>query len=167
MFRHNHSTYYVGTARFNPHTKLENEMYCKKHKISGCVYGFPIPISEAIPVNSNVFIIEMVNVSKQHEQYPGYVSGIGLITNHIQWKKDYSIYHNKEYNRHIYEGQYLLKREEMSEQQLKMTRRLDWILFHGSSHMKRSTWVTKIPNDIFECVPLQPLLIDILENTTI
>lgn len=166
MFRYEHHTYYVGTARFNPQTKEENEVYCKRNNIDGCVYGFPIPMTETIPIHANVFIIEMLNVDKNHECYPGYVTGIGLVSNTLRWKEDTSIYTNREYNRHIYEGKYILKRDQMNEEQLKIIKRLDWILFHGSSHMKRSTWVTKISTDMVEYVPLKPLLIHMIEATT-
>jgi hypothetical protein len=164
MFRHDHNTYYVGTARFNPQTKIENESYCKRNNITGCVYGFPIPITDNIPIHANVFIIEMLNVDKKHVATPGYVTGIGLISNTMRWREDGAIYTNREYNRHIYEGNYVLKRENMNAEQLKIMKRLDWILFHGSSHMKRSTWVTQISNDMLEYVPLKPLLVHMIET---
>lgn len=163
MFRHKHKTYYIGTARFNSQTKQENDTFVAAHHPHGCMYGFPLPMTEQIPMYSKVFVIEMLNLKHNRSSSCGYITGIGLVDNQVEHKKR-NIYANKEYNRYIYGGKFLLKREHMNPQQLRIIKRLDWLLFHGKSHMKRSTWITLLPTDICERVPIKSLLIHLLET---
>jgi hypothetical protein len=159
MFRYDHKTYYIGTARFNTRTYQENEDFRKVNCINGCIYGFPIPIHEEIPQKATIFIIEMLNQDKC-----GYITGIGCIQNKCQWKEKYRIYSNREYNRSVYKGSFLLKRQDMNDKQLTLIKRLDWLLFHGKSHMKRSTGICMISDNILDRVNLKNMLIDILRN---
>lgn len=166
MFRHQHISYYIGTSRFNPQTKQENAMYLMERKLNGCMYGFPLPMTHQIPIHAKVFVIEMLNLQKQNSQSSGYITGIGLVENRLIHEKN-TIYSNREYNRCIYSGNFVLKREDMTCQQLSIMKRLDWLLFHGKSHMKRSTWITLLPEDICDRVPIQQLLIDLIKTHAI
>ena len=159
MFRYDHRTYYIGTARFNHLTYQENEEFRRINCIDGCIYGFPIPIHEDIPQKATVFIIEMLN-----QDNGGYITGIGCIQNKCNWKERYPIYSNREYNRSIYKGDFLLKREDMNDEQITLIKRLDWLLFHGKSHMKRSTCVCMISTDILDRVDLKDMLVDIIRH---
>lgn len=162
MFRYQHKTYYIGTARFNSLTYQENNDFCRKNSLKGCIYGFPVPIHEDIPQKANVFIIEMLNKEKG-----GYVTGIGCIQNVCQWKEKHLIYSNREYNRFVYNGNFLLRRQDMNDKQLTFMKRLDWLLFHGKSHMKRSIGMCMVSEDVLDRVCLKDLLIDIIRIHTI
>lgn len=166
MFRHQHNSYYIGTARFNPQTKQENEKYLLDNQLNGCVYGFPLPMSDHIPMHAKVFVIEMLNLHGPRSQSSGYITGIGLVENRLLHQK-HSIYSNREYNRCIYSGDFILKREHMTSRQLSIIKRLDWLLFHGKSHMKRATWITLLPEDFCDRVPIQQLLVDLIKLYTI
>lgn len=159
MFRYDHKTYYIGTARFNTLTYQENEEFRRMNCIEGCIYGFPIAIHENIPQKANVFIIEMLNQDKG-----GYITGIGCVQNICKWKEKHSIYSNREYNRSIYKGDFLLKRKDMTDKQLTLIKRLDWLLFHGKSHMKRSTCVCMISEDVLDRVKVKNMLIELLHK---
>ena len=163
MFRYQHNSYYIGTARFNVQTKQENTNYLMDHQLNGCIYGFPLPMTNQIPIHAKVFVIEMLNLHKRSSQSSGYITGIGLVENKLLYEKN-AIYSNREYNRCIYNGKFVLKRDDMTYQQLSIVKRLDWLLFHGKSHMKRSTWITLLPEDVCERVPIKQLLIDIINT---
>jgi hypothetical protein len=52
------------TTRFNNSTWNENVQYRKKHPKIGCIYCSPSPVSQAIPLESVMFILEMNNDKK-------------------------------------------------------------------------------------------------------
>ena len=52
---------YIGTTRFNNLTWQELIKYKETEKIKGCIYGFPLRLTEHIPVKAHIFIVEMNN----------------------------------------------------------------------------------------------------------
>ena len=63
--------YYVMTTRFTPETYRQYKSYISNHIPMGVIYGSSIPISETIPENARLFVIEMLNHSKNSPEYPG------------------------------------------------------------------------------------------------
>ena len=100
--------YYIGTTRFNNSTFNENQMWREKHSHKGCIYGFGVTMSVKIPINSNVFVIEMNNNKNK-------IKGIGLIKNHFYNDQKYNIYNDQNYNRFIYKGSFRISREKIVE----------------------------------------------------
>jgi len=80
------------TSRFTTETSVENELYRKKYKMTGCVYCCPDPISKTILPDSNMFILEMNNDTNK-------IIGIGLIKNRPISSK-LRVYNNGNYNKY-------------------------------------------------------------------
>ena len=87
--------YYITVTRFNESTWREHYLY--KEKTNKLVYNSPCKITENIPVNSNVIVLEMHNDENR-------IKGIGLIKNYINHKKS-NIFSEKNYNRYTYNVQ--------------------------------------------------------------
>ena len=72
------------TSRFNDETWSENEAYRKKNNNRGCIYCAPDPISNEIPSETIMFILEMNNDRNQ-------IMGIGMVRNRPYVNK-YKVY---------------------------------------------------------------------------
>tara|TARA_Y100000389_G_scaffold13341_1_gene11897 strand:+ start:99 stop:575 length:477 start_codon:yes stop_codon:yes gene_type:complete len=129
--------YYIGTTRFNNSTFNENQMWREKHSHKGCIYGFGVTMSVKIPINSNVFVIEMNNNKNK-------IKGIGLIKNHFYNDQKYNIYNDQNYNRFIYKGSFRISREKIVELCGNFIDTLETILFKGKTHLKRGQGITSI-----------------------
>ena len=70
--------YTIATTRFNNATWEENKRWREKHEWYGCIYATPVRISEDIPGNTIVFILEMNNEENK-------VEGIGIIYNRLHF----------------------------------------------------------------------------------
>ena len=51
--------YRIVTTRFNNQTFEENDVWRRKNKWDGCIYGTPLQIRETFTVGCPLFVIEM------------------------------------------------------------------------------------------------------------
>lgn len=130
----------IVTSRFNTNTIAENELFRSKHQNIGCIYCTPQQITDKIPVESYVIVLEMNNDTNQ-------IVAIGMIKNHPTVNK-YNVYSNGNYNRYVYTGKYRIKRTEMTEYENKILTALDILCFTGNRHMKRGQGLTRFPPDM-------------------
>lgn len=132
---------YIVTTRFDNSTWQENRIYREKYNEPGCIYGPSRKMSEKIPLNSLVYVVEMNNSTNQ-------IEGIGLIKNRIQFDKKYNIYDAGNYNRYTYTSEYRLDRSILDPRLIDL---LDHILFKGKTHLKRGCGFTRIPDKLLKC----------------
>lgn len=161
MFSFRDEMCYIMTTRFNMNTLRENrsylENYRKKHPNpkTECVYGTPCPIKENIPLHAKMFVIEMLNISSpNHPDYPGKIVGIGILRNTMTYRK-IRIYENDNYNRYSYQGnsRIYIDKSTISEEEQSFIRRMEYALFKGPRHQKRSDGITILPLHVFEAFP--------------
>ena len=134
----------IVTSRFNTKTIDENANYRSKNPQIGSIYCSPQTMTEKIPVDSNVFVLEMNNDTNQ-------IIAIGMVKNHPFVQK-YHVYENGNYNRYVYVGKYRISRTEMTEQENQIMTALDILCFTGNRHMKRGQGLTRFPPDmLFGC----------------
>ena len=141
----------IVSTRFNDITWQENFDFRTKHGIE-CIYGTPLETPPHICLDANVFVVEMNNSKNK-------IEGIGLIRNKIHVDKYYKIYHEGNYNRYIYKGNYYLSREKLLTLDENLVRIFDYILFKEKTHLKRGSGFTSIPEKL--------LSHSICENTNI
>ena len=89
----------IATTRFTNKTWTEKEEWCKKNEWKGCIYGTPRKITDKIPHNSILFVLEMNNDKNR-------IESIGLIKNSLYADKYYKIYSDGNYNRYVYKSLY-------------------------------------------------------------
>jgi hypothetical protein len=134
---------FLATSRFNTDTWNQNHSYRTKHQVGGCIYGTPLEISQKIPLDSSVFIVEMNNSTNQ-------IMGIGLIKNVVQFDKYYSIYQTGNYNRYIYKSKFRVSRETIEKYNKDILLALDHICFKEKTHLKRGSGITLIPDKLLQ-----------------
>tara|TARA_E500000178_G_C16948447_1_gene719995 strand:- start:500 stop:982 length:483 start_codon:yes stop_codon:yes gene_type:complete len=127
----------IATTRFNNVTFMENSRWREKNNWKGCIYPVPKQISNNFLLNELIFILEMNNDSNK-------IKGVGLIKNRIS-KKKYKIYSMQNYNRYIYKSIYRIDRKEMTHEEKKVLRILDFLVFKGKTHLKRGQGIIFIP----------------------
>jgi len=132
---------HIVTSRFNDATWSQNIEFRAKHNLIGCVYGTPLQITQRIPLNSIVFVVEMNNSINK-------IEGIGLIKNFIQVNKKYCVYEIGNYNRYIYGSDYHINRTEIESYNPELVRILDHILFKEKTHLKRGSGLTSLPDKL-------------------
>jgi len=125
------------TSRFNTETRKQNELYRNKKWPNGCLYCSPEQISQKIPIDAKIIVLEMDNDMNQ-------IFGIGLLTNKPFFNK-YSIYTDENYNRYNYIGKYRITREELTEKEEPVFKALDILCFTGNEHMKRGHGLKAFP----------------------
>lgn len=130
----------IVSTRFNDVTWQENLDYRKKYNID-CIYGTPLELHQSICLDTNVFVVEMNNSKNK-------IEGIGLIRNKTHVDKYYKIYHEGNYNRYVYKGNYYLNREKLSTLDENLVRIFDYILFKEKTHLKRGSGFTSIPEKL-------------------
>jgi hypothetical protein len=133
----------IVTSRFNNSTWEENCSFREKHKEISCIYGSPQQMTEKIPLNSLVFVVEMNNSTNK-------IEGIGLIRNLVNHEKKLRVYETGNYNRYTYQGKYRIDRctiEIVSPQVLKI---LEQLVFTGKTHLKRGGGFTRIPEKLYK-----------------
>ena len=128
------------TSRFNNETFQENVNFRAKNPNVGCVYCAPDPISQQIPMDTVLFILEMNNDTNR-------VVGIGMVRNHPVSNKP-RVYNNGNYNRYVYVGKHRIDRSEMNEQEERIMKVFDILCFTGNRHMKRGQGLKSFPVDI-------------------
>jgi hypothetical protein len=131
---------YLLTTRFNNQTFNEYRKYCEKKKFSGCFYNTPILVSKKIPLNSNLFILEMNNDINK-------IVGIGLLINEPIYNK-YRVYKDNNYNIYSYIGKYRIERESMTTEEETIMKIFDYLCFKGQNHMKRGQGITSFSSKI-------------------
>lgn len=131
---------YLLTSRFNNETWSENQTYRKRHYNIGSIYCTPEKISQSIPLNSIIFVLEMNNDTNK-------VMGIGMVRNYPICDK-YHVYNNGNYNRFVYVGKNRISREEMTEDEEDIMKVFDILCFKGNRHMKRGQGLRSFPIDI-------------------
>ena len=130
----------VVSTRFNDITWQENFDFRIKNTIE-CIYGTPLEMPPHICLDSNVFVIEMNNSKNK-------IEGIGLIRNKTHVDKYYKIYHEGNYNRYIYKGNYYLNRDKLLFLDEELVKIFDYILFKEKTHLKRGSGFTSIPEKL-------------------
>ena len=127
----------IVTSRFNNETRDANYAYRAKHNFA-CMYCCPSELSNKIPYNTFVFVIEMNNSTNK-------IEGIGLIKNSYETNRYYKVHTNGNTNRYTYIGKHFIEREMINEYNSKIVIILEEILFKGKTHSKRGTGLTSIP----------------------
>ena len=135
---------FIVTSRFNNFTWTENEYYRDKHKNIGCIYCAPELVTNKIPLDAIMFVIEMNNDTNK-------TIGLGLIRNRAT-SGLYNVYEDGNYNRYVYVGKMRIHRSEFTEQEEKVFEVMDKILFTGTHHMKRGQGLKAFPiKTLYEC----------------
>jgi len=139
------------TSRFNTETWSQNKNYRRHHSQIGCIYCSPDPISQHIPSEAIMFILEMNNDANK-------IMGIGMVRNNPNINK-YNIYTEGNYNRYVYMGNTRIGREEMNIEEDKIMQVFDILCFKGNKHMKRGQGLKSFPTDmLFRCSNLLDLV---------
>ena len=138
----------IVTSRFNNDTWSESCKYRQQqqqqqhqNQPSQCIYGAPLRMTEKIPLNSLVFVVEMNNSTNK-------IEGVGLIRNMIQTDKYHKVYEVNNYNRYIYKGEHHIMREQLIQQNPRLVECLDHVLFKEKTHLKRGSGFTLIPEKL-------------------
>lgn len=126
--------YMVVTSRFSTDTLLENASFRQRNPKVGCVYCCPTPITEKIPQDMVLFVLEMNNTINK-------IVGIGMVKNRAICNK-YKVYYNVSYNRFVYLGTKRISRENMTEEEEEIMQVFDVLCFKGASNMKRGQGIT-------------------------
>ena len=128
------------TSRFNNDTWNQNEQYRSINRQIGYVYCSPDPVTQSIPSESIMFILEMNNETN-------HIMGIGMVRNHPIINK-YRVYDNGNYNRYVFIGNMRIARKDMTENEDEIMRVFDILCFTGNRHMKRGQGLKSFPVDI-------------------
>jgi hypothetical protein len=135
---------FIMTTRYNNQTWEQNQRFRKTYKIPS-IYGTPQRITENIPYESTIYMLEMNNEINK-------IVGIGRIKNHYLTKK-YEIYDNQNFNRYQYKGKQHIYREQMTEEEEQIMQVFDRLCFTGYKHMKRGANLKSFPAEmLYRCV---------------
>lgn len=135
--------YYLLTSRFSNDTWEQNESYRKERNIT-CIYSSPDPISQHIPLDSIMFILEMNNDNNK-------IMGIGMVRNRAHVNRHF-VYTNGNYNRYNFVGRNRIDRDEMNEEEENVMKAFDILCFTGNKHMKRGQGLKSFPTEmLFNC----------------
>ena len=126
---------FIGSTRFNSESLNQNEEYKNKNNISGVIYGSQLKITSKCPINSILFVIEMNNDTNK-------INGIGLIRNNLQIDRNYYLYTNCNWNRHIYRGDYWISRNIIYNNDQILVEKLENCLFKGKGNVKRISGIS-------------------------
>lgn len=152
--------YYLLTTRFNNTTLLEYRNYCNKKNFTGCFYNTSTLVCTRIPLNMNLYILEMNNDTNR-------IIAIGLATNDPIYKK-YRVYNDKNYNIYSYIGKYRIERESMTEDEELIMKIFDNLCFKGQNHLKRGQGITSFPSKILyrcrEIIDLVKCVVDMFKK---
>ena len=138
--------YYVAVTRFNNDTYKQNIDFKIKYNIKGCFYNSPVKITDGIPIDSNIIVLEMNNDLNL-------IMGIGLITNSLKFGKKYKQYDENCYNRYPYNSKYRIDRQDIinytisiKDNEISLLRCLEILCFTGNGHSKRGHGITLLPD---------------------
>jgi hypothetical protein len=148
------------TSRFNTETRKQNEVYRSEKWPNGCLYCSPEQISQHIPINAKIIVLEMDNDINQ-------IFGVGLLKNKPFFNK-HSVYEDENYNRYSYVGKYRITREELNNTEEAVFKALDILCFKGNTHMKRGhglkTFPTKLLMNCSNTFDITPFLEDMFKT---
>jgi hypothetical protein len=133
----------IVTSRFNNSTWEENCSFREKHNCTGCIYGSPKQMTEKIPLNSLLFVVEMNNTTNK-------IEGIGLIRNLLNHEKKMRVYQIGNYNRYSYQGNYRIDRSILEAVCPQILQILEKLVFTGKTHLKRGAGFTRIPEKLYK-----------------
>jgi hypothetical protein len=128
---------FLMTSRFNNQTAQENKRWREKSWPEGCVYCTPSKISDDIPIQAKLMVLEMNNDTNQ-------IMGVGLCINK-SFVERYAVYQEGNYNRYNYIGKYRIARETLDPTEEAVFKALDILCFTGNEHMKRGHGLKKFP----------------------
>lgn len=135
--------HYLLTSRFNSDTWEQNKRFRLEKKID-CIYCSPDPISQRIPIDSVMFILEMNNDSNR-------IMGIGMVRNRAVVNR-HVVYMEGNYNRFNFIGKNRIDRNEMTEKEEEVMKAFDILCFTGNKHMKRGQGLKSFPIEmLFNC----------------
>ena len=160
MIRLENKRLFLMSTRYDIDTYKEKQMYHKDK--SDHYYSSPCVIKEDIPYKATMVIIEMLNISdKKHALFPGKITGFCIVKNHISGER-HKIHKDYNYNRFIYKAtNRRIERNELTKYEELITKRLEFLCFRGSKHIKRSFGITLLPDSfiqypcilqLFECL---------------
>jgi hypothetical protein len=131
----------ITLTRFNIQTFKECEDWKSKNNypITEAIYNSPLQIAVRLPINTNLFVLEMNNSTNK-------IEGFSLIKNRLVLDKKYKIYSDNNYNRFTYKGKIRIKRTVLNREEEKIMGILDTLLFTGSRHMKRGHGIQILPS---------------------
>jgi hypothetical protein len=145
------------TTRFSTETLLENAEFRQRNPKVGCVYCCPTPISEKIPQNMILYVMEMNNTINK-------IVAIGMVRNHPICDK-YKVYHTISYNKFVYLGTTpRITRENMTEEEEEIMKVFDTMCFKGASNMKRGHGITAFPVELLYRVSKTKDLVDFVKR---
>jgi hypothetical protein len=138
------SKFSLMTSRFSNKTWQENICYREKQQNIGCIYCSPEPITNAVPIDTIMFILEMNNDQNK-------IIGIGMVKNKPIVGK-YHVYDEGNYNRYVYIGKNRIAREDMTAEEEEIMKAFDILCFTGNRHMKRGQGIKKFPPEmLYRC----------------
>jgi hypothetical protein len=135
------TTALIASTRFSTDTWNENIEYKDKHEIRGTIYCQRIRIKESVPIGAPMYVVEMNNTTNT-------IFGVGLIKNLVSDDRYYKVYSSRDFNRHIYRGEYRLDRDEMLEMNSKVVDCFEQICFKGKTHLKRLPGISVISDKL-------------------
>lgn len=144
-------------TRFDTNTWIENTKFRSENRVDGCIYASPRSPSLCIPIDSVVFVLEMLNINqKKSIGYPGKILGIGIIRNRPK-PYTFHVYEDRNYNRYLYAGNYRFDRRDADAIQEEMFLKLDEVCFKGKTHLKRGQGITLFPQRLLQLEMFHPL----------
>jgi len=145
------------TSRFNDDTFSNNALFREQNPGVGCIYCCPTPISQQVPLDMVVFVLEMNNTRNR-------IMGIGMVRNRPIINK-YKVYENASYNRNVYIGKMRIGRDDMTEEEEAVMKVMDTICFKGNRNLKRGHGISAFPAEIlYKCMKNQVDLVDFVRN---
>ena len=132
---------FLMATRFNEITRLENSRYRANKFHTGCIYGVPRKISDSIPHQSPLLVVEM-DISIDSKK----IIGIGFITNKMDPRVHCKIYSTPKFNRYVYFSDYRVDFHDMNDDEKFLMGQLSLVLFKTKNNIQRSIGITKIPH---------------------
>ena len=118
--------------------------YREENANVGCIYCCPDPVSQKIPAESIMFILEMNNDTNK-------IMGIGMVRNKSLSRR-IQVYKDGNYNRYVYTGKLRISREEMNTEEETIMKVFDQLCFKGNRHMKRGQGLKSFPIEmLYNC----------------
>ena len=131
---------FIMTSRFNNVTWEENVNYREQLNHKGCIYCCPVAVTQKIPYESVMFVLEMNNDTNE-------IIGIGMVKNRAIRDK-YKVYDNRNYNRYVFVGNYRIDRSDMNDDEESVMQLFDRLCFKGNKHMKRGQGLRSFPMEL-------------------
>ncbi len=135
---------YIGVTRFTNETYNENSNYRKKNNIENkYIYNCPVKISEVIPEDCEIMLLEMNNTINK-------IMGVSYVKNKVTGVKKYNMYKNKNYNRYCYETNNRIDINNMSDEERNIIMFFEILCFTTKKHMKRGSGISCLNNNLWK-----------------